>query len=348
MDSKLRFSVTFFRKNRRSRAKRSRANNQRNLDEAPTFNSQTGGQVTLQPEAVDPEVSENSSFILQNLKIGSSECLVFFDTGANSHMIDGNIASKEGLQTISIEQTRLRLIAGGQVESEFGKFRFNLGPGDNDKYHEITAVGMNELSTEFHKYGLEEINLEYLKYASDGEKEHILPKTVGGSKVHLLLGIKNTKIQPVLIKVLPSGVGVYLSPFEDVEGSRIIYAGPSKCFTRIDNEQNQESNHAIYTVFGTDIVEELCNTEVYGECRFKPKGKVRISPLTCMVGLKDEIGNLNVIDEPYDCATLDIVRSLIESKDIELELIDFREFSKPEPESMDFSDSEPEFEYVLI
>ena len=65
---------------------------------------------------------------------------------------------------------------------------------------------MNEVTAEFHRYDLEEINLEYLKYASEDEKENILPKTIGGSKVHLLLGIKNTKIQPVLIKVLPSGV----------------------------------------------------------------------------------------------------------------------------------------------
>ena len=108
----------------------------------------------------------------------------------------------------------------------------------------------------------------------------------------------------------------------------------------------------------------------------KPKGTVRISSLTGMVGLKDEIGNLNVSNEPYDWATdtLGIVRSLIESKDIEhkdfglidskdfsenelelidfskpepeLELIDFREFSKPEPEPIDFSDSEPELEYL--
>ena len=68
-----------------------------------------------------------------------------------------------------------------------------------------------------------------MKYAGESEKENILPKTVEGSKVHLLLNIKNTKIQLVLIKVLPSGVGVYLSPFKDVDVSRIIYAGPSKC-----------------------------------------------------------------------------------------------------------------------
>ena len=96
------------------------------MDEAPTFNSQTGDQVTVQSEAVDPEISENSSYIRQNIKLGKSECLIFFDTGANSHLIDGNLASKEGLQAISSERTRLGLIAGGQVESKLGKFRKNL------------------------------------------------------------------------------------------------------------------------------------------------------------------------------------------------------------------------------
>ena len=95
-----------------------------------------------------------------------------------------------------------------------------------------------------------------------------------------------------------------------------------------------------------------------------------------MVGFKDENGNLDGSNEPYDCTTdtLDIVRSLTEFKDIEQkdvclidlkdfpenqlelidfsepkpepELIDFREFSKIEPELIDFSDSEPELEYL--
>ena len=112
VDSKILFSGNFFRKNLRSRGRRTIANNLRNLDEAPTFNSQTGDQVIVQPEAVDHEVLEKYSYILQNIKLGKSECLVFFDTGANSHLIDGNIALKERLQAISSERTRLGLIAG--------------------------------------------------------------------------------------------------------------------------------------------------------------------------------------------------------------------------------------------
>ena len=62
------------------------------------------------------------------------------------------------------------------------------------------------------------------------------------------------------MKVLPSGVGVYLSPFKDVNGSRIIYAGPSKWFTRTDNDCIQDSNYAIYSVFGTNVGDEVGNS----------------------------------------------------------------------------------------
>ena len=158
VDAKIRFSVNFFRKNRRSRGRKNRANNPKTLDIAATFNSQTGDQVIVQPEAIDPEIMESSSYILQNIKVGQSECLVFFDSGVNIHLIDGKLAVKEGLQAASSEKTRLGLIAGGQVESDYGIFRFNLGSGDKEKYHKINAVGMNEITTEFHKYNLEKIN----------------------------------------------------------------------------------------------------------------------------------------------------------------------------------------------
>ena len=136
----------------------------------------------------------------------------------------------------------------------------------------------------------------------------------------------------------------------------------------MDNDENLESNYAIYSVFSKDIENEPINTELYREYRFKPKDEVRVSPLTGMTGVKDEIGSLDESNEPYDCTTdaLDIARSLTESKDIEqkvvslielkdcpedelelidipdpkldLELIDFGEFSKFEPEMINFSD----------
>ena len=97
------------------------------------------------------------------------------------------------------------------------------------------------------------------------------------NKVHLLLRIKNTRIQPVLIRVLPSGVGVYLSPFKDVWGSRIIFAGPNKVFTQAKREQQRDLNHAVYSL---DIREQLRKSSDYMNNReiwFDSKCKIKTS-----------------------------------------------------------------------
>ena len=80
------------------------------------------------------------------------------------------------------------------------------------------------------------------------EKDVILPKRVGGSRVHLLLGIKNTHLDPVLVKVLSSGIEVYHSPFNDIYGSRMIFAGLHKSFTKNDNAVKIEMSNAVFFV----------------------------------------------------------------------------------------------------
>ena len=76
--------------------------------------------------------------------------------------------------------------------TEYGNFRFNLGPREDKMYHEITAVGMRNVTVGLGKYEMEEIGQEFKSTANFTEKNYILPKTVGGTKVHLLLGVKNT------------------------------------------------------------------------------------------------------------------------------------------------------------
>ena len=109
---------------------------------------------------------------------------------------------------------------------------------------------------------------------------YILPKTVGGSKVHLLLEVNNTRIQTVLIRVLSFGVGVYLSPFKDVWGSRIIFAGQSKVFSRANKDQERESNHAVYSLYSTDILGDKINYMDKGYDRFDFIRKMKTSSLT--------------------------------------------------------------------
>ena len=69
---------------------------------------------------------------------------------------------------------------------------------------------------------------------------------MGGSEVHLLLGIKNTYLDPVWIKTLPSGVAVYQSAFKYIWGSDLIFAGPHKTFTNVN--KTSKVNHVIFGI----------------------------------------------------------------------------------------------------
>ena len=105
---------------------------------------------------------------------------------------------------------------------------------------------MDDVTAGFGSYDLSNICEEYRSQAKDEEKKLILPKHVGGSRVHLLLGIKNTNLVPVLIKILPSGIAVYISPFKDVYGSRVIFAGPHKSFTKPDKGVKNGRSNAVF------------------------------------------------------------------------------------------------------
>ena len=139
------------------------------------------------------------------------------------------------LRRVSSNPTCLTVVGGNKVKSNHGTFRFNLGPGDNGEFHEVVCVGMSDVMASFGSYDLSEIAEEYRNQADEEDKNVVLPERVGGSRVHLLLGIKNTNLDPVLVKVLSSGIAVYLSPFKDIYGSRIKFAGPHRSFTKSDN-----------------------------------------------------------------------------------------------------------------
>ena len=125
------------------------------------------------------------------------------------------------MQQVSSSPTSLTVVGVNRVKLNHGTFRFNLGPGDNGEFHEVVCSGISDVTAGFGSYDLSEIAEEYRNQADGAEKDVVLPKRVGGSRVHLLLGIKNTNLDPVLVKVLPSGIAVYHSLFKDIYGSRM-------------------------------------------------------------------------------------------------------------------------------
>jgi len=146
---------------------------------APSIDSEIGKINTVDPKKIIHEVSEHSCYLMQTIKIGSSEVLVFFDCSANIHIMDGSLAEKEGLQKVSSNPTSLIVVGGSKVRSNHGTFRFNLGPGDGGEYHEVVCVGMDDVTGGFGTYNLTEICQEYLDQADDDEKDHVLSERVG-------------------------------------------------------------------------------------------------------------------------------------------------------------------------
>ena len=102
---------------------------------APAIDSETGHQVLCDEEDICSESSESSTYLMQNLRIEDSNCLKFFDSGANAHLINGELARQEELQLIPSKSIALGVIAGGSIRMEYGSFRLNLGPREDGKYH---------------------------------------------------------------------------------------------------------------------------------------------------------------------------------------------------------------------
>ena len=77
-------------------------------------------------EDICTESAESSIYLMQNLRVGDSNCLNFFDSGANNHLIDGRMARQEDLQLISSKSIALGVIGGGSIRTEYGSFRFQV------------------------------------------------------------------------------------------------------------------------------------------------------------------------------------------------------------------------------
>ena len=85
------------------------------------------------------------------------------------------------------------------------------------------------------------------------------------------------RIQAILLRVHLSKVGVYLSLFKDVWGSRIIFAGPNKVLTQDSKEQLRDSNHAVYAFDTRKRMIENNDNLHKKEIWFDSTGKIKTS-----------------------------------------------------------------------
>ena len=95
----------------------------------PTFDSELGVEIDTSTVTVIPEIPEHLFYLMQRLRIGGTNHLIFFDVGANAHLVQDKMVVAAGFEVTSSCPTSLTVVGGGSVKTEYGSYRFNLGPG---------------------------------------------------------------------------------------------------------------------------------------------------------------------------------------------------------------------------
>ena len=94
-DSKIQFSVNYMFQKMKKTKKTKSTQDEVFLLPALTFDSETGEVLKKDKLEIQSESSENSIYMIQNLRIGNSNRLTFFVSTANAHLIEGTLVKRE-------------------------------------------------------------------------------------------------------------------------------------------------------------------------------------------------------------------------------------------------------------
>ena len=219
----------------------------------PAIDTNTGNEVYVSDDNIVTETHDDIVYVLQILNLKGHDVLTFYDRGSNQNMICGPLAEDLGLRVVTQEPAAIGVVGGGRIWTEYGAYALRLGPTDTGTYHELTAQGIREVTDTFPRYDLDEINNQVL------ESEHlqegtVLPDYVGGTPAKLLIGLKDTQLEPWCVFQLPNGLGVYKSILKDKFGSNYCYGGPNRLFTSINRATGGNVNH--FRVYFTQLVNQ--------------------------------------------------------------------------------------------
>jgi hypothetical protein len=194
------------------------------------YNTQTGKTRAVNiTDLVVSTPSECACYVMQQLNIAGRRVLAFYDSGANSNIVEYDLARDAGFHQIGFQTVSFNVAGGGSVRSSYGQFSAILGPDVNGNIHNIECQAVDQITGTFPTFRLDDIIME--ARATIGS-HHVFPQEIGGAPVKLLIGIRSTQLAPVLKFTLPSGLCVYELKFRDVYGATLCFGGPHEVFTR--------------------------------------------------------------------------------------------------------------------
>lgn len=206
------------------------------------YDTHSGKYKPLSPtHQVVKQVKESAFFLMQTIKIKHEEILVFYDSGANSHLIEGELAEELNLDVVSNESIPIEALGNKTVWSNYGSYSITIGADIYGEYHELELQGIDVITSSFPEIDLTEI-WDEANTALRGCR--MLPKKIGGARARILIGMKATQLSPKLTHTLPSGLGIYESVLVDIYNSNICFGGPHKIFSQAYEGLGKSAAHA--------------------------------------------------------------------------------------------------------
>ena len=233
-----------------------------------SYNTWTGDRNSLAGLDIIEESSESTIYFLQVLTISKITVLCFFDDGAQTGVILGNLAHKLGLKCID-KSCQTIVGAGDRAEKQpYGRYRLHLGPvhDKENQYQQMTMIGMNKITSCMPAYELSRINKEVREYDSENEgvlKEELLPVSVGG----IIIGIKTSSLLPREIFSVPGGLIVARSALRDSKGSNIVYGGTHKLLSEMEDLWRKSGNVSMTQFYFFNKAVFDYRNSVYDICR---------------------------------------------------------------------------------
>ena len=198
--------------------------------EVPKYDTETGDNLNANTP-ITRENGQDAVYIFQIVRIKDRNILIFYDSGATSHVVRGRLAEESKFKVVSQRVEMIGTVSNRSLWTEYGKYSAVLGSETQNQSFEMIFQGMEQITGKFPRYYWNEVNEEVMK---SGKLEDVpLPKYVGGQSVDILIGIKSVDLAPKFLFKLNSGLGVYSCPLMDIFGSSIAYGGSHQCISEV-------------------------------------------------------------------------------------------------------------------
>ena len=200
---------------------------------------------------IEKAVRDEGLFLLQKVAVDNMIYNVFYDSGCSDFGITKSAVDRLGARATQVKAGTFQITGAGNVKSEakHGIYEVRL-PLVNGKDAQFVGLCMDEVTSTFCEYNMGTLYAELAEdYVKGGGQKDELPSIsctgICGGDTDIMIGIKYNRYLPRMIHQLESGLAVYRSSFQGIEGSTAVIGGPHPIISQIEREHSQRNNFAV-------------------------------------------------------------------------------------------------------